>query len=103
MIKHKYFTCHCSSDKCRYNKSNIQSFLKEYYNRIGEPMPVPESPKSEAKPEAKPETEKKEPAKEEPKVENGDATAESAPATPTPDAVPAAAKVERAASRLPRQ
>ena len=39
VIKHKQFTCHCSSDKCRYNKSNIQAFLKEYYKRMGEPMP----------------------------------------------------------------
>ena len=39
VIKHKYFTCHCSSDKCRYNKSSIYGFLKEYYIRIGEPLP----------------------------------------------------------------
>lgn len=39
MIKHKYFTCHCNSEKCRYNKSSIYGFLKEYYQRIGEPLP----------------------------------------------------------------
>jgi len=46
VIKHKQFTCHCTSDKCRYNKSNIQGFLKEYYRRIGEPMPPPDHPPS---------------------------------------------------------
>ncbi len=39
MIKHKYFTCCCGTEKCRYNKSSIYGFLKEYYLRIGEPMP----------------------------------------------------------------
>ena len=46
VIKHKQFTCHCTSDKCRYNKSNIQGFLKEYYRRMGEPMPPPDHPPS---------------------------------------------------------
>merc|ERR1719312_193549 len=39
VIKHKQFTCHCTSDRCRYNKSNIQAFLKEYYKRNGETNP----------------------------------------------------------------
>lgn len=39
VIKHKFFTCHCSSEKCRYSKSNINSFLREYYKRNGEPLP----------------------------------------------------------------
>lgn len=41
VIKHKYFTCHCAADKkCRYNKASIYSFLKEYYKRLGEPLPA---------------------------------------------------------------
>merc|ERR1711994_289424 len=39
VIKHKYFQCHCASEKCRYNKSNILSFVREYYKRAGEPVP----------------------------------------------------------------
>ena len=39
VIKHKQFTCHCASEKCRYNKSNILSFVREYYKRTGEPVP----------------------------------------------------------------
>jgi len=39
VIKHKQFTCHCASEKCRYNKSNILSFVREYYKRAGEPVP----------------------------------------------------------------
>jgi hypothetical protein len=39
VIKHKQFTCHCASEKCRYNKSNILSFVREYYKRSGEPVP----------------------------------------------------------------
>lgn len=39
MIKHKFFTCHCSSEKCRYSRTNINSFLREYYKRNGEPLP----------------------------------------------------------------
>lgn len=39
VIKHKAFTCHCASEKCKYNHSNINAFLKEYYKRTGEPMP----------------------------------------------------------------
>ena len=39
VIKHKFFTCHCASDRCRYSKSNITSFLREYYKRSGEPLP----------------------------------------------------------------
>ncbi len=39
MIKHKFFTCHCNSEKCRYNKTNMTSFLREYYKRNGEPLP----------------------------------------------------------------
>ncbi len=39
VIKHKYFTCCCGTDKCRYNRSSIQGFLREYYHRMGEPMP----------------------------------------------------------------
>lgn len=88
VIKHKYFTCHCSSDKCRYNKSNIQSFLKEYYNRIGEPMPAPETPKPEPKVEDKAET----------KLEGAsevDSEAAAGTATPTSEKE---AKVEKAAS-----
>ena len=45
MIKHKEFTCHCASEKCHYNKSNILSFVREYYKRIGEPVPA-DSPAS---------------------------------------------------------
>jgi len=36
VIKHEYSTCCCSTDQCCYDKSNIKSFLKEYYTRIGE-------------------------------------------------------------------
>ena len=39
VIKHKYFTCHCGSEKCRYSKSKITNFLQEYYKRNGEPVP----------------------------------------------------------------
>ena len=39
VIKHKFFTCHCASEKCRYSKSNINTFLREYYKRNGEPCP----------------------------------------------------------------
>lgn len=39
MIKHKFFTCHCASEKCRYSRTNINSFLREYYKRNGEPLP----------------------------------------------------------------
>ena len=39
VIKHKQFTCHCASEKCRYNKSNILGFVREYYRRAGEPVP----------------------------------------------------------------
>lgn len=61
VIKHKFFTCHCASDRCRYSKSNITSFLREYYKRSGEPLP-PElssetngsSPVKEAKKENSP-------------------------------------------------
>ena len=45
VIKHKQFTCHCASEKCRYNKSNILSFVREYYKRTGEPVPL-DSPAS---------------------------------------------------------
>lgn len=48
VIKHKYFTCHCASDKCRYNKSSIYGFLKEYYERVGEPIPKDILPPSKA-------------------------------------------------------
>ena len=41
VIKHKYFTCHCGSEKCRYSKSKITNFLQEYYKRNGEPVPEP--------------------------------------------------------------
>ena len=40
MIKHKFFTCHCASDRCRYSKNNITGFLREYYKRSGEPLPA---------------------------------------------------------------
>lgn len=36
VIKHKFFTCHCGSEKCRYNRNNIQSFLREYYKKSAE-------------------------------------------------------------------
>merc|ERR1711988_920469 len=39
VIKHKFFTCHCASEKCRYSRTNITSFLREYYKRNGEPLP----------------------------------------------------------------
>merc|ERR1711935_367328 len=39
VIKHKFFTCHCASEKCRYSRTNITSFLREYYKRNGEPVP----------------------------------------------------------------
>ena len=39
VIKHKFFTCHCASEKCRYSRTNITSFLREYYKRSGEPLP----------------------------------------------------------------
>ncbi len=39
VIKHKHFTCCCGTEKCRYNKASIQGFLKEYYCRLGEPLP----------------------------------------------------------------
>jgi hypothetical protein len=37
-IKHKSFTCHCASDKCRYSRMNIANFLREYYKRNGKPL-----------------------------------------------------------------
>ena len=40
VIKHKYFTCHCGTEKCRYSKSKITNFLQEYYKRNGEPVPA---------------------------------------------------------------
>merc|ERR1712228_1138406 len=59
VIKHKEFTCHCASEKCHYNKSNILSFVREYYKRIGEPVPADspassgrQSPQNAAKSEA---------------------------------------------------
>ena len=51
VIKHKFFTCHCASEKCRYSRTNITNFLREYYKRNGEPLPpelVP-TPKEEVK------------------------------------------------------
>lgn len=39
VIKHRQFTCNCGSEKCRYNRASILGFLKEYYNRTGEPLP----------------------------------------------------------------
>ena len=47
MIKHKFFTCHCASDKCRYSRTNITNFLREYYKRNGEPLPDELTPKIE--------------------------------------------------------
>ena len=47
MIKHKFFTCHCGSDKCRYSRTNITNFLREYYKRNGEPLPDELTPKNE--------------------------------------------------------
>ena len=47
MIKHKFFTCHCASDKCRYSRTNITNFLREYYKRNGEPIPEELTPKNE--------------------------------------------------------
>jgi len=81
VIKHKEFTCHCASEKCHYNKSNILSFVREYYKRIGEPVPADspassgrQSPQNAAKSDANEKkskteqiskTEDQEPAKEE--------------------------------------
>lgn len=49
MIKHKQFTCHCASEKCKYNRNTIQGFLKEYYKKIGEKQPVLELPPQSSK------------------------------------------------------
>ena len=39
VIKHKYFTCHCASDKCRFSKNKIDNFLRDFYKRNGEQLP----------------------------------------------------------------
>jgi hypothetical protein len=40
VIKHKFFTCYCASDKCRYSRTNIANFLRDYYKKNGEQLPL---------------------------------------------------------------
>ncbi len=53
MIKHKWFTCNCNSEKCRYNRASIQTFLKEYYERTGEEIATTTATGSKIKKEVK--------------------------------------------------
>ena len=81
VIKHKYFTCHCASEKCRYSRSNINMFLREYYKRNGEPLP-PELQSPGAIGPAPPVSELSKDIKKETKVENTPVTTTNNSAKP---------------------